>query len=147
VLKHGAPRAKRRLSQKGGPSCPSSSRYRESGAGGHDPTKGPHECIRYNLGLLPLREHVEFYPVRGNGSAHRRSGPPSLVSGETEGMSVSARISVERIIIELEIPGDSRSLFRLRLDNKVVGEKPDRRSNSPSCRRDSRPDYTAEASG
>ena len=37
-------------------------------------------------------------------------------------MSVSGRISVERIVIELEIPGDSRSLFRLRLDNKVVGE-------------------------
>ena len=37
-------------------------------------------------------------------------------------MSVRGRISVERIVIELEIPGDSRSLFRLRLDNKVVGE-------------------------
>jgi hypothetical protein len=45
-----------------------------------------------------------------------------VVSGETKGMSFSARTSVERIIIELEIPGDSRSLFRLRLDNKVVGE-------------------------
>jgi hypothetical protein len=44
------------------------------------------------------------------------------VSGETEGMSVNGVISVERIIIELEIPGDSRSLFRLRLNNKVVGE-------------------------
>jgi hypothetical protein len=31
-------------------------------------------------------------------------------------------MSVERIIIELETPDDSRSLFRLRLDNKVVGE-------------------------
>jgi hypothetical protein len=29
---------------------------------------------------------------------------------------------VERIVIEFETPGDSRSLFRLRLDNKVVGE-------------------------
>jgi hypothetical protein len=37
-------------------------------------------------------------------------------------MSVSGRMSVERIVIELETPGDSRSLFRLRLDNKVVGE-------------------------
>jgi hypothetical protein len=37
-------------------------------------------------------------------------------------MSVSERMSVERIVIELETPGDSRSLFRLRLDNKVVGE-------------------------
>jgi hypothetical protein len=44
------------------------------------------------------------------------------VLGETEAMSVSGRISVERIVIELEIPGDSRSLFRLRLDNKIVGE-------------------------
>jgi hypothetical protein len=32
------------------------------------------------------------------------------------------KISVERIVIELETPGDSRSLFRLRLDEKVVGE-------------------------
>jgi hypothetical protein len=31
-------------------------------------------------------------------------------------------MSVERIVIELETPGDSRRLFRLRLDNKVVGE-------------------------
>ena len=37
-------------------------------------------------------------------------------------MSVSDRMSVERIVIELETPGNSRSLFRLRLDNKVVGE-------------------------
>jgi hypothetical protein len=37
-------------------------------------------------------------------------------------MSVSGRISVERIVIELQTPGDSGSLFRLRLDNKVVGE-------------------------
>jgi hypothetical protein len=75
--------------------------------------------------LLPFCEHVEFDPVRGNGSAARRAveaAPPPGVSGEADGMSVSGRISVERIIIELEIPGDSRSLFRLRLDNKVVGE-------------------------
>jgi hypothetical protein len=75
--------------------------------------------------LLPFCEHVEFDPVRGNGSAARRAveaAPPPRVSGEADGMSVSGRISVERIIIELEIPGDSRSLFRLRLDNKVVGE-------------------------
>jgi hypothetical protein len=31
-------------------------------------------------------------------------------------------MSIERIILELETPGDSRSLFRLRLDDKVVGE-------------------------
>ena len=42
--------------------------------------------------------------------------------GETGSMSVSDRTSVERIVVELETPGDSRSLFRLRLDNKVVGE-------------------------
>jgi hypothetical protein len=36
-------------------------------------------------------------------------------------MSVSGRITIERIVIELETPGDSGSLFRLRLDNKVVG--------------------------
>jgi hypothetical protein len=37
-------------------------------------------------------------------------------------MGATSRISVERIVIELEIPRDSGSLFRLRLDNKVVGE-------------------------
>jgi hypothetical protein len=36
-------------------------------------------------------------------------------------MSVSGRITIARIVIELETPGDSGSLFRLRLDNKVVG--------------------------
>jgi hypothetical protein len=35
---------------------------------------------------------------------------------------LNGRISVERIVIELKIPGDSRSLFRLRLDNKVAGD-------------------------
>jgi hypothetical protein len=37
-------------------------------------------------------------------------------------MSISDRMSVEQIVIELETPCDSRSLFRLRLDKKVVGE-------------------------
>ena len=37
-------------------------------------------------------------------------------------MSISDRMSVEQIVIELETPGNSRSLFRLRLDKKVVGE-------------------------
>jgi hypothetical protein len=37
-------------------------------------------------------------------------------------MGVSGRISVEQIVIELQTPGDSGSLFRLRLDNKVIGE-------------------------
>jgi hypothetical protein len=42
--------------------------------------------------------------------------------GKMVSMSRSERVSVERIVIELETPGDSRSLFRLRLDDKVVGE-------------------------
>jgi hypothetical protein len=29
---------------------------------------------------------------------------------------------VERIVLELETPGDSRTMFRLLLDNAVVGE-------------------------
>ena len=37
-------------------------------------------------------------------------------------MSLSGKVSVERIVVEIEIPGDSRRLFRLRLDNNVVGE-------------------------
>jgi hypothetical protein len=37
-------------------------------------------------------------------------------------MGVSGRISVEQIVIELQTPGDSGTLFRLRLDNKVIGE-------------------------
>jgi hypothetical protein len=37
-------------------------------------------------------------------------------------MSGSDAAPVERIILELETPGDSRSLFRLRLDDKIVGE-------------------------
>jgi hypothetical protein len=37
-------------------------------------------------------------------------------------MGVSGRISVEQIVIELQTPGDSGSLFRLRLDNKVIRE-------------------------
>jgi hypothetical protein len=36
-------------------------------------------------------------------------------------MSVSGRISVKRIVIELETSGDSGSLLRFRLDNTVVG--------------------------
>ena len=37
--------------------------------------------------------------------------------GSMSGSDVS-----QAVVIELETPGDSRSLFRLRLDNKVVGE-------------------------
>jgi hypothetical protein len=123
LLNHGAPRAQLRITSKGvAQAALPRHAHRELGAGEHQPDTGPHGIIDYNRGLLPLREHVEFYPVRGTGSARHRSGPRPLASGETEGISVSARISVERIIIELEIPGDSRSLFRLRLDNKVVGE-------------------------
>ena len=59
-------------------------------------------------------------------------------------MSVSGRISV---VIELEMPGNSRSLFRLRLGNRVVGENLTAVQTHLSYRRDSRSDYTAEASG
>jgi hypothetical protein len=44
------------------------------------------------------------------------------VRRDSKYLSGSDKMSVERIVIELETPGDSRSLFRLRLDNKVVGE-------------------------
>ena len=30
--------------------------------------------------------------------------------------------TIERIVLELETPGDSRSMFRLRLDERIVGE-------------------------
>jgi hypothetical protein len=60
-------------------------------------------------------------------------------------MSVSDRMSVERIVIELESPGDSRSLFRLRLDNKVVGESLTAVQAHLLCGRNSRPDHTAAA--
>jgi hypothetical protein len=38
-----------------------------------------------------------------------------LTAGESSG-------GVGRIVIELETPGDSRSMFRLRLDDTTVGE-------------------------
>src|SRR5260370_242064 len=63
-------------------------------------------------------------PGTGTASAARRAAveaaPPPWAQGEAGSMSVSGRISVERIVLELEIPGDSRSLFRLRVDNKGV---------------------------
>jgi hypothetical protein len=37
-------------------------------------------------------------------------------------MGVSGRLSNEQILIELRTPGDSGSLFRFRLDNKVIKE-------------------------
>src|ERR1700722_18528709 len=37
-------------------------------------------------------------------------------------MGVSGRLSNEQILIERRTPGDSGSLFRFRLDNKVIGE-------------------------
>ena len=94
-------------------------------------------------------KHVEFDPARVNASAARRAveaAPAPQVLGETESMCVGGRISVERIVIELEIPGDSRSLFRLRLDNKVVGENLTAAQIHLLVGGDSRPDYTAEAS-
>jgi hypothetical protein len=88
-------------------------------AGEHRPDKDPHGSTGNDRGLLPFCEHVEFDPVRGNGSAARRAveaapppppppPPPPRVSGEADGMSVSGRTSVERIIIEL----DSRRLAK-----------------------------------
>ena len=38
-----------------------------------------------------------------------------MTAGESSG-------GIERIVIELETPGDSRSMFRLRLDDAIVGE-------------------------
>ena len=37
-------------------------------------------------------------------------------------MPVSDATKVKRIVVELETPGDSRTMFRLRMDDKVVGE-------------------------
>jgi hypothetical protein len=76
--------------------------------------KDPHGTTGDDRGLLPFREHVEFDPVRGNGSAARRAveaAPPPRVSGETESMSVSGRISLERIVIELEIQATREASF------------------------------------
>jgi hypothetical protein len=42
-------------------------------------------------------------------------GRARLTAGESGG-------GIARIVIELEAPGDSRSMFRLRLDNVIVGE-------------------------
>ena len=37
-------------------------------------------------------------------------------------MPVGDATKVKRIVIELETPGDSRTMFRLRLDDNVVGK-------------------------
>jgi hypothetical protein len=37
-------------------------------------------------------------------------------------MLVSDATKVKRIVVELETPGDSRIMFRLGLDGKIVGE-------------------------
>ena len=37
-------------------------------------------------------------------------------------MLVSDATRVKRIVVELETPGDSRTMFRLGLDDKIVGE-------------------------
>jgi hypothetical protein len=37
-------------------------------------------------------------------------------------MPVGDATKVKRIVVELETPGDSRTMFRLRTDDKVVGE-------------------------
>ena len=73
-----------------------------------------------------LQSLSSWIAVAGNGPAAGRAALKQLHLGEhgasQKSMSVSDRMSVERIVIELETPGNSRSLFRLRLDNKVVGE-------------------------
>ena len=47
----------------------------------------------------------------------------SRISTDGDGsVRTDNRPGIERIAIELETPGDSRSLFRLRLDDKVVAE-------------------------
>jgi hypothetical protein len=37
-------------------------------------------------------------------------------------MPVGDATKIKRIVIELETPGDSRTMFRLRLDDNVVGK-------------------------
>ncbi len=37
-------------------------------------------------------------------------------------MPVGDATKVKRIVVELETPGDSRTMFRLGLDDKIVGE-------------------------
>jgi hypothetical protein len=37
-------------------------------------------------------------------------------------MPVSDATRVKRIVVELESPGDSRTMFRLGLDDKIIGE-------------------------
>jgi hypothetical protein len=37
-------------------------------------------------------------------------------------MPVSDATKVKRIVVELETPGDSRTMFRLGLDDKIIGE-------------------------
>jgi hypothetical protein len=36
---------------------------------------------------------------------------------------VAARAMIERIVIETETPGDSRTMFRVRMNDLVIGEK------------------------
>ena len=67
------------------------------------------------------RKHLNRLRRAWNHQGHARQGYPAR-GVETGSMSISDRMSVEQIVIELETPGDSRSLFRLRLDKKVVGE-------------------------
>ena len=37
-------------------------------------------------------------------------------------MPVSDATKVKRIVVDLETPGDSRTMFRLGLDDKIIGE-------------------------
>jgi hypothetical protein len=55
-------------------------------------------------------------------AAHSVRCLPRRYPAECRRLEHAPRVNQTRIVIELETPGDSRSLFRLRLDNKVVGE-------------------------
>jgi hypothetical protein len=72
--------------------------------------------------MLPLCVQVELDLVRQEPLDGRISFASLKAGRDGKYISGSDKMSVERIVIELETPDDSRSLFRLRLDNKVVGE-------------------------
>ena len=51
---------------------------------------------------------------------------------------------VRQIIIEAEAPGDSRTMFRLRIDAKLIAENPDGGAGAYSCRGNSRANRAAK---
>ena len=80
----------------------------------------------------------ESRSTAGSTSPPVRAGRNSKYVGAAE-----KRCQSSGLIIELETPGDSRSLFRLQARQQGRRRKADRRSSSPSCRRNSRSDHTA----